>query len=76
MQFKESPSDWQTSKGFFYAPVIEPEHKGAFLTQFQYELFESGNYTKVPTFSGIVSEECLAFSTYGGNYHVLKENFK
>ncbi|KAJ8977381.1 hypothetical protein NQ317_001982 [Molorchus minor] len=37
-------------EGFYYSPVIEVEHEGAFLTENQYTLLESGNFSKVPPY--------------------------
>lgn len=43
--------------GFFYAPVIEPEHPDAFITENMYESFLKGDFNKVPTFVGLNSNE-------------------
>ncbi|CAH0553724.1 unnamed protein product [Brassicogethes aeneus] len=45
--------------GFKYAPVIEPEHDGAFITKNIYVSIEKGEFTRVPMMLGIASEEGL-----------------
>ncbi|XP_076257208.1 cholinesterase 1-like isoform X3 [Rhynchophorus ferrugineus] len=55
----ETPYNFQISKGFFYAPVIEHEHEGAFLSEPMYELFEFGRYNNVPVIIGMNAEESL-----------------
>lgn len=47
------------SQGFFYAPVLESEHKDAFMTRRMYNDLKSGIFLKVPTIIGINSEESL-----------------
>ncbi|XP_066145309.1 esterase E4-like [Euwallacea fornicatus] len=49
----------QLQQGFFYAPVVETSHTDAFLTEKPYELLESGNFNKVPTFIGACADEGL-----------------
>ncbi|XP_060530401.1 venom carboxylesterase-6-like [Cylas formicarius] len=51
--------NFQLSKGFYYTPVLEPEHGGAFLTRRMYESFENGEFIRVPTLIGINSEESI-----------------
>ncbi|CAG9769385.1 unnamed protein product [Ceutorhynchus assimilis] len=55
----DNPGNYQLSKGFYYTPVVEHEHKDAFLTQMQYEAFEQGNFYKVPVLIGFNAEESL-----------------
>ncbi|XP_066156575.1 esterase E4-like [Euwallacea fornicatus] len=54
-----TPDNFQLSKGFYYAPVIEQEGKGAFLTLLQYGGFETGQFIKVPVMIGLTAEESL-----------------
>ncbi|XP_066255062.1 esterase FE4-like [Euwallacea similis] len=61
----ESPANYQISKGFFYAPVIEASNDDAILTKTQYELLESGYFNQVPVFMGMTNEESLGFLTKG-----------
>ncbi|KAF7274594.1 hypothetical protein GWI33_012721 [Rhynchophorus ferrugineus] len=66
----------QLEQGFFFAPVVEVEHDGAFLTQKPYEALARGNFNKVPIIIGACSEEGLMslspklksiFSVYDSN---------
>ncbi|CAH2019549.1 unnamed protein product [Acanthoscelides obtectus] len=41
----------QLYQGFFFAPVYEHEHDGAFLTKQAYEAMEEGDFNKVPLMS-------------------------
>ncbi|KAJ8911438.1 hypothetical protein NQ315_013883 [Exocentrus adspersus] len=50
----------QMVQGFMYAPVVEDEHEGAFLTQRQYDAVASGGTNPVPLLIGIMSEEQLS----------------
>uniref|UniRef100_A0A6P7FVP3 Carboxylic ester hydrolase n=1 Tax=Diabrotica virgifera virgifera TaxID=50390 RepID=A0A6P7FVP3_DIAVI len=50
-------------QGFFYAPVIEPEHNNAFITERMYKAVEKGKMAQVPLMIGIESEEALARTT-------------
>ncbi|KAJ8977382.1 hypothetical protein NQ317_001983 [Molorchus minor] len=63
-------------QGFYYAPVIEIEHKGAFLTEYQYTLVESGNFTKVPLVIGICSEESLSRAANLTAFKEVVENYE
>lgn len=47
----------QILQGFFFTPVIEPEHEGAFITELQYEAIQKGHMSRVPLMIGITSEE-------------------
>ncbi|KAJ8978295.1 hypothetical protein NQ317_000109 [Molorchus minor] len=47
----------QLVQGFVYAPTIEPEHDGAFLTQTMYSAIENGVANPVPLMIGMASEE-------------------
>ncbi|CAH1975179.1 unnamed protein product [Acanthoscelides obtectus] len=47
----------QLYQGFFFAPVYEHEHDGAFLTKQAYEAMEEGDFNKVPVLLGATSEE-------------------
>ncbi|XP_019872761.2 cholinesterase 1 [Aethina tumida] len=53
----EGVGNEQMINGFFYAPVIEPEHPDAFITESMYESFLKGDFNKVPTFVGLNSNE-------------------
>ncbi|XP_057653317.1 venom carboxylesterase-6-like [Diorhabda carinulata] len=46
-------------QGFFYAPVMEPEHENAFITERMYAAIEEGRMNRVPLMIGIDSEEAL-----------------
>nr|ACI42858.1 carboxylesterase [Harmonia axyridis] len=43
--------------GFIFAPVLEPDHPGSFLSNRSYELVRTGNFFKVPTMLGYNSLE-------------------
>lgn len=43
-------------------PVLEPIHSEALITEAMYELFDAGNYTKVPMIVGINSEEKITLA--------------
>ncbi|XP_030767067.1 venom carboxylesterase-6-like [Sitophilus oryzae] len=49
----------QLQQGFFYAPVVEVVHDGAFLITNPYEAFASGSFNQVPILIGTCSEEGL-----------------
>ncbi|CAG9863042.1 unnamed protein product [Phyllotreta striolata] len=49
-------------EGFPFAPSIEPEHKGAFLTKTVYETFQRGDFNKMPVLMGVNSLETLFFA--------------
>ncbi|KAL3278472.1 hypothetical protein HHI36_013791 [Cryptolaemus montrouzieri] len=44
-------------EGLLFAPVIEPNHNGAFLSKGSYEIIKSGNYQKMPAMLGYTSLE-------------------
>lgn len=43
-----------------WAPVVEPEHDGAFITESMYEMVKNGQINKVPLIIGINSEEYIS----------------
>lgn len=47
-------------QGFYYAPVIEPEHDTAFITEKMYVSLKNGDIVKVPLLIGINSEEYIS----------------
>lgn len=59
MFLQDNPGNLQISKGFYWTPVIEAQHEEAFLTQRQYEGFESGNFIRVPILIGFNAEESM-----------------
>lgn len=46
-------------QGFEFAPVVEPNRPGAFITENMYTAIEQGHMNKVPLLMGVVSEEML-----------------
>lgn len=46
-------------QGFRFAPVVEPDHDGAFLSQRMYDAVAAGGVSPVPLMIGIMSEEQL-----------------
>ncbi|KAJ8983203.1 hypothetical protein NQ317_016424 [Molorchus minor] len=52
----------QLQQGFFYAPVVEHDHEGAFFTEPMYGLLEKGEINKVPLIIGVDSEECIFYA--------------
>ncbi|CAG9769134.1 unnamed protein product [Ceutorhynchus assimilis] len=69
----ESAAYYQISKGFFYAPIKEVPHNGAFLTEPQYESFASGKYNHLPVLIGNTDEESLALARLGDLSFLSKE---
>ncbi|CAH1102476.1 unnamed protein product [Psylliodes chrysocephalus] len=63
--FGEGVGTEELVQGFFWAPVIEHEHDGAFITESPYQAVESGKMARVPLLIGINSEEALDRITYG-----------
>ncbi|XP_056642441.1 juvenile hormone esterase-like [Diorhabda sublineata] len=62
IQKMEKPSDNQIQQGFYFAPVIEPEHDDAFLTQSMFRMFLLGTFnTEVKIMVGVNSEENLFY---------------
>lgn len=49
----------QIIEGFWYTPVVEPEHEDAFLTESMYAAIEKGHMNRVPLLIGICSEELI-----------------
>lgn len=47
----------QILQGFFFTPVIEPEHEDAFITEAQYGAIQNGHMSRIPLMIGICSEE-------------------
>ncbi|XP_060531567.1 uncharacterized protein LOC132705150 [Cylas formicarius] len=74
-QILETSANVQISKGFFYAPVIEIEHPDAFLSGRMYELFESGNFNKVPVIIGINSDESLGLLENGDRLYEIFQDY-
>ncbi|XP_068899696.1 carboxylic ester hydrolase-like isoform X1 [Tenebrio molitor] len=62
LSLTEDHQNRQLFQGFYYAPVIEPEHDGAFLTKKMYGQLKSGDFIKVPTLMGFNSEENVYFA--------------
>ncbi|XP_028134421.2 venom carboxylesterase-6 isoform X1 [Diabrotica virgifera virgifera] len=56
----ETVGNEQIVQGYFYAPVIEPKHRNAFITENMYTAVEQGKMNQVPLLMGIESEEGLA----------------
>ncbi|XP_049817789.1 juvenile hormone esterase isoform X2 [Aethina tumida] len=50
--------------GIPFSPTIEPRHKRAFLTDFSYEMLNSGNFSRVPVIIGLNSQEGYAFKYF------------
>ncbi|RZB39577.1 venom carboxylesterase-6-like, partial [Asbolus verrucosus] len=69
----ENLENRQISQGYFYSPVIEPEHDDAFITGKMYSDLESGNFIKVPILIGITSEESIEEA---GDLSLLQETMK
>ncbi|KAG5867047.1 hypothetical protein JTB14_012554 [Gonioctena quinquepunctata] len=59
--FKEDVRNYQDFQGFFFTPVVEPEHETAFFTENPYEAIEKGRMNRVPLMMGFCSEEFLSF---------------
>lgn len=50
----------QIVQGFWFTPVVEPQHEGAFLTQRMYDAVADGGASQVPIMMGLMSEEQLS----------------
>ncbi|KAG5895361.1 hypothetical protein JTB14_029588 [Gonioctena quinquepunctata] len=53
----ENPSDLGIVQGFYFAPVVEHEHEGAFITKPMHKILESGDFNTVPLLTGVNTEE-------------------
>lgn len=53
----QKTTDDQLFQGFYYTPVVEPQHPGAVLTENMYEAYLNGHSVNVPFMTGICSEE-------------------
>ncbi|KAJ8919908.1 hypothetical protein NQ315_006437 [Exocentrus adspersus] len=62
--FQESVGHTQIVQGFWFTPVVEPEHDGAFLTQRMYNAVATGGVNQVPIIMGLMSEEQLSKAQY------------
>ncbi|XP_050499750.1 juvenile hormone esterase-like isoform X1 [Diabrotica virgifera virgifera] len=58
--FKQAVGNEQIVQGFWFTPVIEPEHQNAFITEYQYDAISKGHMNKIPLMIGICSEESIA----------------
>ncbi|EFA02259.2 juvenile hormone esterase-like [Tribolium castaneum] len=63
LSLTEAHKNRQILQGFFFAPVIEPKHDGAFISQKMYVQLKKGDFIRVPTLMGFNSEENI-FHTY------------
>ncbi|XP_060531015.1 carboxylic ester hydrolase-like [Cylas formicarius] len=63
------------SKGFFYAPVIEKDHKHVFITDKMYGLLQEGRFNKVPIVAGINSDEALALLNNGDFVNAISKDY-
>ncbi|KAJ8955013.1 hypothetical protein NQ318_000445 [Aromia moschata] len=52
----------QLAQGFFYAPVVEHEHDGAFFTKTMFDRLKEGDINRVSLMTGIDSEECMFYA--------------
>ncbi|CAG9861803.1 unnamed protein product [Phyllotreta striolata] len=59
----ESPADNQIQIGFYFAPVVECEHEGAFITESMFEMVRDGKLNDVKMIMGVNSEESLFYVT-------------
>lgn len=62
----ETPANRQIQNGFYYSPVLEPDHDDAFITKSMYESFVSGDFNKVTTIIGMNAEEGMM--EYNANF--------
>nr|WCC58164.1 carboxylesterase [Pharsalia antennata] len=62
--FQESVGRTQIVQGFWFTPVVEPDHEGAFLTRRMYDAVASGGVSQVPMMMGLMSEEQLSKAQY------------
>lgn len=44
-------------EGYWFTPVVEPEHDDAFITELQYDTIKKGHTNRVPLMIGMCSEE-------------------
>ncbi|KAJ8937804.1 hypothetical protein NQ314_011710 [Rhamnusium bicolor] len=59
-KFTQGPGSMILSEGSWFAPVIESEADGAFITENMYESIACGDINKVPLMVGTTSEEALS----------------
>ncbi|CAH1109552.1 unnamed protein product, partial [Psylliodes chrysocephalus] len=58
--FKQGIGNEQIIQGFWFTPVIEPNHDNAFISKNMYETVKNGDMNRVPLMIGITSEEAIA----------------
>uniref|UniRef100_V5I8T2 Carboxylic ester hydrolase n=1 Tax=Anoplophora glabripennis TaxID=217634 RepID=V5I8T2_ANOGL len=58
--FQESVGRTQIVQGFWFTPVVDPDHEGAFLTRRMYDAIADGSVSQVPMLMGLMSEEQLS----------------
>ncbi|KAG5877342.1 hypothetical protein JTB14_030713 [Gonioctena quinquepunctata] len=58
--FQQHTGNEQMVHGFWFTPVIEPDHEAAFITEYMYSAIENGHMNRVPLIIGICSEEAIA----------------
>lgn len=63
----------QQLQGYWFTPVIEPAHDGAFITESQYAAVQNGQMNKVPLMIGITSEEQIWWAR--GEFKILHTKF-
>ncbi|XP_018577068.1 venom carboxylesterase-6 [Anoplophora glabripennis] len=65
----------QIQQGFYYAPVIEHDHEGAFITERMLEILRKGDFNKVPLLIGFNSEESYFYHDSAENLAYLATEF-
>nr|CAI5868612.1 unnamed protein product [Callosobruchus analis] len=65
----------QLYQGFFFAPVYEHEHDGAFITKRAYEALEEGDFNKVSVMLSATSEEDYFYMDNQGNLGQISKRF-
>lgn len=63
IHFQEVIYNTEILQGYWFTPVIEPEHEGAFITELQYASIKNGHTNKVPLMIGICSEEQIGWAS-------------
>lgn len=66
---QDSAYNSQIQQGCFFAPTLEHEHEGAFITESMYESLKNGKFNRVPFVMGVNSEESLGMAD--SKYYLL-----
>ncbi|KAJ8937472.1 hypothetical protein NQ314_011861 [Rhamnusium bicolor] len=75
MSRQDRPEYIELQQGFFYAPIVEHDHAGAFIAQNMYETLASGDFNNVPLIAGINSGEGLILKGDENYFRIIAQTF-